>query len=260
MLRATFLSWECFTGVMRTANPTLSEKLFSNFGHVYDSHKMTIEGAVNKTGLLLILLVIMGAFSWQAFLVFPEFALFGVIGSALAALVVAIVLIFKREYAAILAPIYALLEGVVLGVLSALFESLYSGIVMQAILVTIGVLFALLFAYKSRWVEATENFKLGVIAATGGIFVVYLISFIAGLFGVSIPYIHESGAIGIAFSLFVVVVAALNLVLDFDFIEKGAMHGAPKYMEWYGAFGLLVTLVWLYLEVLKLLSKVRSRD
>ena len=245
---------------MRTANPTLSEKLFSNFGHVYDSHKMTIEGAVNKTGLLLLLLVIVGAFSWQAFLVFPALAAPAVIGAAIAGFIVAMVLVFKREYAAILAPLYAVLEGVVLGVLSALFESLYSGIVMQAILITVGVLFALLFAYKSRWVEATENFKLGVIAATGGIFVVYLISFIAGLFGVSVPYIHESGPIGIAFSLFVVVVAALNLVLDFDFIEKGAMHGAPKYMEWYGAFGLLVTLVWLYLEVLKLLSKVRSRN
>ena len=138
-------------------------------------------------------------------------------------------------------------------------ELQYPGIVFQAITLTFGTLFALLAAYKSGMIKATENFKLGITAATGGIFFIYLISMVMGFFGVHIPLIHESGLIGIGFSLFVVVIAALNLVLDFDFIEQGAERGAPKYMEWYGAFGLLVTLVWLYIEILRLLSKLRSR-
>lgn len=115
-------------------------------------------------------------------------------------------------------------------------------------------------AYKTGLIKATENFKLGVVAATGGIFLIYVVSIMLGLFGATIPYIHESGIIGIGFSLFVVVIAALNLVLDFDFIESGAASGAPKFMEWYAAFGLMVTLVWLYIEVLILLVKLRSRD
>ena len=126
-------------------------------------------------------------------------------------------------------------------------------------LLTLGTMFALLIAYKTRIIKPTENFKLGITAATGGIFLIYLVGFVMSFFGSGIPYIHESGPIGIGFSLVVVVVAALNLVLDFDFIENGADQGAPKYMEWYGAFGLLVTLVWLYLEMLRLLSKLRSR-
>ena len=135
----------------------------------------------------------------------------------------------------------------------------FPGLVFQAILLTFGTLFALLFAYRSGLIKATENFKLGIVAATGGIFLIYLMTFVLQFFGVSIPFIHGSGTIGILFSLFVVVVAALNLVLDFDFIENGARRGAPKYMEWYGAFGLLVTLIWLYIELLRLLSKLRSR-
>ena len=137
---------------------------------------------------------------------------------------------------------------------------MYPDIVFQAVSLTFGTLFALLIAYKSGWIKATENFKLGVVAATGGICMVYLVSIVMGFFGTTIPFIHESGWIGIGFSLFVIVIAALNLVLDFDFIEKGAEHGAPKYMEWYGAFGLMVTLVWLYIEILRLLAKLNSRD
>jgi uncharacterized YccA/Bax inhibitor family protein len=140
-----------------------------------------------------------------------------------------------------------------------IFEFQYPGIVVQAVTLTFGTLFALLMAYRSGVIRATENFKLGVAAATGGIFLIYLATFVLGLFGIRIPQIHESGIIGIGFSLFVVVVAALNLVLDFDFVENGARLGAPKYMEWYGAFGLIVTLVWLYIEILDLLAKLRSR-
>jgi uncharacterized YccA/Bax inhibitor family protein len=125
---------------------------------------------------------------------------------------------------------------------------------------TFGTLAALLLAYRSGLIRATENFKLGVFAATGGIALLYLVSMVMGFFGKSIPFIHSAGPIGIGFSVFVVVIAALNLVLDFDFIETGAQRGAPKYMEWYGAFGLLVTLVWLYLEILRLLAKLQGRD
>jgi uncharacterized YccA/Bax inhibitor family protein len=146
-----------------------------------------------------------------------------------------------------------------LGGISAFFESRYPGTVSQAIFLTFGTLAALLVAYRSGWIRATENFKLSVVAATGGIFFVYLISFVLSFFGVNIPLIHGSGIFGILFSLFVVVIAALNLVLDFDFIEQGAEQGAPKYMEWYAAFGLVVTLVWLYLEILRLLGKLQDR-
>jgi len=147
-----------------------------------------------------------------------------------------------------------------LGGISVYFEKTYPGIVKQAISLTFGTLFSLLLAYKSRLIRATENFKLGVVAATGGIAVLYLISMVMGFFGARMPFIHESGPFGIGFSVFVVVIAALNLVLDFDFIENGAEAGAPKYMEWYGAFGLMVTLIWLYLEILRLLAKLRSRN
>jgi uncharacterized YccA/Bax inhibitor family protein len=157
-------------------------------------------------------------------------------------------------------PIYALLEGLFLGGISAIFEARYPGIVIQAVSLTFGTLLVLLVAYTSRVIRPSENFKLGIVAATGGIALIYMASFVLGLFGVSMPYIHDNGLIGIGFSLFVVVIAALNLVLDFDFIENGASQGAPKYMEWYGAFGLMVTLIWLYIEILRLLAKLRSRN
>src|SRR5690606_13427708 len=140
------------------------------------------------------------------------------------------------------------------------FEARFPGIVMQAVMLTFGTLFALLFAYRSGLIRATENFKLGVVAATGGIALVYLASLVMGFVGLQLPFIHEPGVLRIGFSLFVVVIAALNLVLDFDFIETGVEQGAPKFMEWYAAFGLMVTLVWLYLEILRLLSKLQSRD
>ena len=182
-----------------------------------------------------------------------------VIGGVIGGLVVAMVTVFKQTWAPYTTPLYAALEGLALGGISYLFEQRYPGIVAQAVFLTFGTLGALLFAYRSGIIRATENFKLGVFAATGGIAVVYLLSFVLGFFGIGVPLIHSSGTFGILFSLFVVVIAALNLVLDFDFIEEGAERGAPKYMEWYGAFGLLVTLVWLYLEILRLLAKLQDR-
>ncbi len=159
----------------------------------------------------------------------------------------------------ITAPIYSVLEGFFVGGISAVFEAQFPGIVMQAVGLTMCTLFGLLAAYKSGLIKVTENFRLGVIAATGRIALIYFLSFILRFVGVGIPFIHDSGLIGIGFSLFVVAVAAMNLVLDFDFIESGAQLGAPKYMEWYAAFGLMVTLIWLYIEILRLLAKLKSR-
>jgi uncharacterized YccA/Bax inhibitor family protein len=220
---------------------------------------MTLGGTVNKTGLSLLILLFTASFVWNRGAEDP--ALGGwILISGVAGLIVAIVTVFKQTLAPYTTPIYAALEGVALGGISVVFEARYPGIVSQAVFLTFGTLGALLIAYRSGIVKATENFKLGVVAATGGIALLYVLSFILGFFGVSVPLIHSSGTFGILFSVFVVVIAALNLVLDFDFIEKGVEHGAPKHMEWYGAFGLLITLVWLYLEILHLLAKLQSRN
>ncbi|MFH1453931.1 MAG: Bax inhibitor-1/YccA family protein [Armatimonadota bacterium] len=249
---------------MRTANPALGSKTFTSLPAAYDDKStMTIEGTVNKTGVLLLLVILGAVWTWRLFYnsngdpaSVMGWMMLGVIGG----LIVALITIFKKEYSPVTAPIYALLEGLFLGGISALFEAQYHGIVIQAVGLTFGTLFALLFAYKSGIIKATENFKLGVVAATGGIFLVYFATFILSLFKIQVPFIYQSGIIGIGFSLFVVVIASLNLVLDFDFIETGAERGAPKYMEWYGAFGLMVTLIWLYIEILRLLALLRGRD
>ena len=175
-------------------------------------------------------------------------------------LIFALVTVFKKEWSPVTAPIYALLEGLVLGGMSALFNVRYPGIAMQAVGLTFGTLFVLLFLYSSRIIKVTQKFRLGVFAATGGIMVFYLIEMVLGFFGIHFNTINGSGPIGIGISLFIVAIAALNLVLDFDFVEQGVACGAPKYMEWYAGFGILVTLVWLYIEILNLLSKMRSRN
>jgi uncharacterized YccA/Bax inhibitor family protein len=216
---------------------------------------MTLQGTVNKSFLLLFLVFIGAVFVWDNPAVFMPYLWLIAIGG----FGVAIVTVFKKEIAGITSPVYAFLEGMLLGTISAVFEKQYPGIVIQAVALTFGTLFCLLTAYRSGLIKPTENFKLGVVAATGGIALIYFVSIIMGFFGARIPFIHESGPIGIGFSVFVVIIAALNLVLDFDFIEKGAEYGAAKYMEWYGAFGLIVTLVWLYLEILRLLAKIRER-
>ncbi|MEJ6749163.1 MAG: Bax inhibitor-1/YccA family protein, partial [Flavobacteriales bacterium] len=176
--------------------------------------------------------------------------------------ILAIITIFKKEWSPITVPIYAVLEGLALGGISSIYAHEYTGIVQQAIFLTFGIFFTLLFAYKTKIIKATENFKLGVFAATGGIAIVYLASFVMSFFGSGMSIMDSSNGswMSIGFSLFVVVIASLNLVMDFDFIEDAAEKGVPKYMEWYGAFGLLVTLVWLYLEILRLLSKLNSRN
>jgi len=247
---------------MRTANPALNSKTFTGFGQITDTSRvMSIQGTVNKIALLAFLVLITASWTWRLYYTSgnPSAVMPWVFGGAFGGFIVALITIFKKQWAAFTAPIYALLEGLFLGGISAIFEAHYPGIVIQAVSLTIGTLFCLLLAYRSGVIKVTENFKLGVAAATGGIALIYLATLALGLFGVRMPFIHESGLIGIGFSLFVVVIAALNLVLDFDFIESGAQSGVPKYMEWYAAFGLMVTLIWLYIEILRLLAKLRSR-
>jgi uncharacterized YccA/Bax inhibitor family protein len=247
--------------MMRTANPALNEKTFRSFSDLSSTTgTMTIQGTVNKTFLLLLMLVFSASWTWSKFFTIgPAAVMPWMIGGAIIGFITALITIFKRDLVHITAPIYAVAQGLFLGGLSSILESQYPGIVIQAVGLTFGTLFCLLAAYKSGVIKVTENFKLGIVAATGGIALFYFISFILGMFGVRFNAFFGSGFIGIGFSLFVVVIAALNLVLDFDFIESGANQGAPKKMEWYGAFGLLVTLVWLYVEILRLLSKLRNR-
>jgi len=246
--------------LMRTSNPALNDNVFRG-ERAAIGEAMTVQGAVNKTGVLLVCVIASAAWAWNRFLADPASAapLIGL--GAIGGLIFAFVTIFKRSWAPVTAPIYALLEGLVLGGISVITNLRYPGIAIQAVTLTFGTLLALLIAYKSGIIRVTEKFRLGVVAATGGIALFYFASMILGFFGIHFfGSVFGSGPIGIGFSIVVVIVAALNLVLDFDFIESGARMGAPKYMEWYSAFGLMVTLIWLYLEILRLLAKSRSRD
>jgi uncharacterized YccA/Bax inhibitor family protein len=247
------------TMTFRSGNPALRAGTFPSVPRVLGQEAMSVPGAVNKTGISLLILVFFAALTWNgtfgAGSLMPT-VFVGFIGG----FVVAMVTVFKKEWSPITTPIYAALEGLALGGLSLVFNVRYPGIVFNAVGLTFGVLAAMLLAYQSGLVRPTERMKLGIVAATGGIALVYIVSMVLGFFGRGIPFINDSGPIGIGFSVVVIVVAALNLVLDFDLIEEGARRGAPKYMEWYGAFALLVTLVWLYLEILRLLAKLQGRD
>lgn len=237
----------------RSGNPVLSKNSFNS--NSLSSETMTIEGTVNKTAMCLVLLVGSGYYTFTS-ISSAMLILFGVGG-----FITAIITIFKKEWAPVTVPIYAILEGGLLGGISYMYNSAYDGIVINAIFITVGILLSLLMAYKSGLIKPTENFKLGVAAATGGIMIVYFVNMIMSFFGSSMEVMDptNSSLMSIGFSLVVIVIASLNLVLDFDFIEEASEKKAPKYMEWYGAFGLLVTLIWLYLEILRLLSKLNSR-
>lgn len=255
---------------MRTANPALNERTYLEEAYASGRsgvHAMTINGAVAKTGFLTAILLAAAGIAWMA--IFPmgvgpgltvnkSYALGFVFGGLIGGLIAGIVMMFKPSAAPIAAPIYAACEGLFLGAISGLISGQFQGIVLQAAMLTVGVLAAMLLAYSSGLVRATEKFKMGVLAATGAVCMVYLATWILGMFGIGVPYIHAAGPIGIGFSVVVIIIAALNLVLDFDMIETGARTGAPKYMEWYTAYGLLVTLVWLYIEIVRLLIKLRS--
>lgn len=240
---------------MRTGNPALRTGVFSQAAGRAQKGAMSLQAVVDKSFILLGLVFLTSWLSWQNPSRFGPFMFFALI----AGFILAMVIIFKKETARFIAPVYALTQGIFLGTLSAYFESYYPGIVIQAVALTMGTLLCLLFAYKTKLIKVSEKFRLGVVVATGAIALIYFISIIASFFGKSVPVIHQAGFLGIAFSLFVVVIAALNLVLDFDFIERGVESGAPKYLEWYAAFSLMVTLIWLYLEMLRLLAKLRSR-
>ena len=255
--------------LFKTANPALGQNTFSDFqqsqygGNLVDAaQRMTLSGTINKTGILLLCAVATAAWTWNSFMQTHDLSvagpaiLIGVIGGLIFGLITS----FKRQWSPVTAPIYALLEGLVLGGISAIFELRYPGIAMEAVALTFGTLFVLLLAYISGLIKVTEKFRLGVVAATGGIFLFYMAQMLLSLFHISFfSSVYGNGIVGIGFSLIVVAVAALNLVLDFDFVEQGVAYGAPKYMEWYAAFGIIVTLVWLYLEILRLLAKMRSR-
>lgn len=239
---------------MRSGNPTISEKTFQNLEQsVSADGSMTIAGTINKTGVLFLILMLGASISW-----YQPSQLF-IWGGAIGGFIVAMVTIFKKEWSPITAPIYAGLEGLFLGGISLMYANAYNGIVYNAIMLTLGVFAAMLIAYRSGWIEVTKRFRMGVVAATGGIALVYLASIILSFFGIELSLIHGNGLMGIGFSLIIVGVAALNLVLDFDMIERGAEANAPKYFEWYTSFGLIITLVWLYIEILRLLSKLQRR-
>lgn len=246
---------------LRTGNPALKVDTFTAHStSVTDMREaMSLNGVVHRSALLLLLVVAGAAVTWNfaltgAYSMVMPMMLIGSLGG----LVVAFVTIFNMHLAPRLAWLYAIFEGLAIGAISAFAEQRYPGVVMQAVSMTFGTLFALLAAYRSGLIKATENFKLGVVAATGGICVAYLLSMVLGMFGVHL--VHATSPMGILLSVVVVIIAALNLVLDFDFIESGVNARAPKWMEWYAAFGLMVTLIWLYLEILRLLVNTQRRD
>ncbi len=247
---------------MRSSNPALISNPFSGFGLVAESHTMTIRGTINKTLILLLLVILPAAWVWKQFYqagqnpaAVQTWMILGLLGG----FVLSLATIFKKDWAPITAPLYAVMEGLFLGAISGIFEHSYPGIVTQAVSLSIATLLMMLVAYQAGWIRPTERFKLGIVAATGAIALVYFVTFILGFFHINVPFINGSGIFSILFSIFVVGIAALNFILDFDFIEQGSRSGVPKYMEWYGAFALMVTLIWLYIEILRLLAKMNDR-
>ena len=246
---------------MRTANPALKDSTFAGVRAAAGEPAMTLRGTAAKSLLLLLLTVFAAGFTWNA----VAAGNLGIVGPAtivggIGGFIVALVTVFKPKASPYTAPLYAVLEGLLLGGVSALYNARFAGLPLQAVTLTFGVFAALLLVYRTGIVRVTQNFRLGVFAATGGIAIMYLLSFVLRLFGVQMAFLHDSSPLSIGISLVVVVVAALNLVLDFDFIERGVERGAPRFMEWYAVFGLLVTLVWLYLEILRLLGKLQGRS
>jgi len=247
--------------LMRTSNPALTAKTFADVRRDPNAPVMTLDGTVNRSAFLLFLVMVSAAWVWTQVRGAADQSVAGpwILVGALGGFVAALVTIFKKEWSPITAPVYAALEGLALGGLSALFEVKYPGIAMQSVGLTFATLAAMLLAYRSGLIKVTEKFKLGVVAATGAIALYYLVGLGLSFFGIAMPFLQGNSTASIVASGIIVVVAALNLILDFDFIHTGVEGGAPKYMEWYGAFGLMVTLVWLYLEILRLLAKSRSR-
>jgi len=248
--------------LFKSGNPTLSEKMFAGNYDLTQTGTMTERGTLYKFGAMMLLLLAAASFTWKAAAEGKNVVPW-MIGAAIFGLVLVLIIAFKKQWAGYLAPVYAVAEGVFVGAISAYYNYAFAeiapGIIMQAVGLTFGVVIAMFLLYQFGVLKATEKFKSVVITATAGIAIFYALSFVLGLFGIQMPLIHDSSTWGIIFSLIVVGIAALNLILDFDLIEQGAKKGAPKYMEWYGAVALMVTIVWLYLEILRLLSKFAKR-
>ncbi len=245
----------------KSSNPVLSKKRFENTQVLsqVQSEPMTLNGTLNKTLILFGLLLVTGTFAWNLTKTNPGIAMTLIIGGAIGGLALAIITVMKPERSPITAPIYALLEGIFVGSLSAKFAMFYDGIVMQAIGLTLSIMLIMLALYRSGVLKATPKFKKGVFIATGGVMFFYIINLVAGMFGGGIS-LFNLGWMGIGISLVIVVIAAMNLIIDFDMIEKGVETGQPKFVEWYASFGLMVTLIWLYIEILRLLALLAGRD
>lgn len=246
--------------IFKSGNPALN--VFEKTITLPGAEAMTERGTLNKFFLLFLLVMGSASLTWKAFYdgvnVMPW-----MIGSAILGFITAMVVIFKNQWAAYLTPVYALFEGVFLGAISAINNNIFAktapGIVTQAVLLTFGAVIAMYLLYRFRIIKVTEKVRSVIFIATAGIAIFYVAAMALRLFHIDVAFLHEGSLMGIGFSLFVIIIASLNLLLDFDMIEKGVAAGAPKYMEWYGAFGLLVTIVWLYLEILRLLSKLADR-
>lgn len=250
--------------LFQSDNPTLSQKIFSRSLDQSDAGVMTVRGSIGKFGFLLFMVLAAASYTWYLYYnnqqqTMTTLMWVGIIGGLISVLAIC----FKPTLAPYLSPAYGILEGLFLGAISAVlndaFSEKYPGLVMQAVGLTFGVALAMFLLYNFRVIKATEKFKSTIFAATAGIAIFYVITLLLRVFGVNIPFMYDSSLLGIGISLFIVAIAALNLIIDFDMIEKGAEMGAPKYMEWYGAFGLLVTMIWLYIEILKLLSRFAGR-
>ncbi len=250
--------------LFKSGNPTLSENKFRDTvlsTPLSGENCMTVQGTVQKFGFMLLMLMGSAFYSWKEAMESGDGLTTMIWGGAIGGLIIGLVISFKREWSGYLAPLYALLEGLFIGAISAMYNVAFPGIVANAVGLTFGVGVAMYFLYTMRIIRATEKFRAVIVTATVGIGIFYLLVMVLGMFGINnMSFLHEGTPLGIGISLFVVAIAALNLILDFDMIEQGAAVGAPKYMEWYGAFGLMVTFVWLYLEMLRLLSKLNSRD
>ena len=248
---------------MESSNPTLNENTFGAARVGVGQPAMTVQGTVNKTFILLAILVVTAAWTWSKTSDPGSAGFLGItfMVSMIGGLILAIATSFKPKWSPVSAPLYAACEGLLLGILSAYFERSYPGIVVQAVGLTFAVTFAMLMGYKAGWLQATPGLRKGLMIAMGGLMLFYVVVWIASMFGIHPPgFINGGGPLGIAFSLFVVGIASMSLVLDFDFIETASREGLERYMEWYGAFALMVTLIWLYIEILRLLSKISRRN
>lgn len=251
---------------LRTNNPVLRDKMFQNLAAA-SGERMTVNGTVARTALLLVLMLITGFWTWSHFM--AAVANGGLVagiqamqsfmwGGAIVGFVLALAGTFKPNWTPVTAPLYALAEGTFLGAISAVFEVQYRGIVLEAILASIGVLAVMLFLYRTGIIKVTQKFRMGVVAATGGIFLLYLVAWgVSAFTRYDMGFVYGAGTLGLVLSVVFVCIAALNLLLDFDMVERASAQGAPKYMEWYCAFGLMVTLVWLYIQLLQLLASSR---